>query len=252
MAYYLRDHLNSAILGFVICLVVSLVICFLLYHFLCRPTVIGKLLSGKTYPLSITEEWSEAKALFKSKSTCITLAAIGIVLWTANHFETKAEKKLIFYSLLGETENVQAYLKDNPKQAPKTITLHDGRNALHFAASKQGVMPLTRDVNGTIELLIRSGISPDSTDSHGFTPLHYAVKFDNPNALKKLLSANANPNAVEKNYGNTPLHFAATYGKKPFIKALLSAGADPTLKRKDGMTAKEAFKKFHKDPWPGN
>lgn len=251
LAYYLRDHLNSAILGFLICLITSLIICFLLYHFLCRPTVIGKLLSGKTYPLEITEEWADVKKLLKFKPTYITLALIGLTFWTANFVETKTEKKLIFYSLLGETKNVQAFLESNLKLPPQTITLHDGRNALHFAASKQGVMPLTRDVNGTIDLLIKSGISPDSRDSYGFTPLHYAVNFDNSIALKKLLSSNANPNAVEENYGNTPLHFAATYGKIPFIEALLSAGADPSLKRKDGMTPQEIYRKFHKKRWPG-
>lgn len=250
LAYFLRDTLDSAILCFLICLVASLIICFLLYHFLCRPTFIGKLLSGKTYPLSFSEEWRDLKALLKRKPTYITLATISIIFWAADHFESKSEKKLIFYSLLGESKNVRAYLKANSNKDFKTITLHDGRNALHFAASKQGVMPPVRDINGTIELLIQSGISPDCRDHHGFTPLHYAVKFDNPTAMKKLLQSKADPNAAETSYGNTPLHFAATFGTKNLIKELLQAGADPNLPRKDGLTAKEVYTKFHSGAWP--
>ena len=250
LAYYLRDVFDSAIFCFTICLSGSLFICFVLYHFLCRPTFIGKTLSGKTYTLSFRDQWPDLLALLKHKGPVITLVIICGVFLFADQYESRQEKKLIYFSLLGEPESVESYLRSNREVDPNSITLQDGRNSLHFAASQQGASPPNRDVAKTISLLINAGISPDCKDSHGMTPLHYAVKFNNPNALTALLTHAADPDIQESKYGNSPLHIAATLGEISQIKALIDGGANPRVKRKDGLNAIEIFQKYHDTEWP--
>jgi ankyrin repeat protein len=59
-----------------------------------------------------------------------------------------------------------------------------------------------------------------------------------PEALKVLLAAGADVNAVD-HFGYTPLHYAATidFGDSATATALLRAGANPNIKDKKGMTA---------------
>lgn len=64
-------------------------------------------------------------------------------------------------------------------------------------------------------------------DPDGTTPLHWAVRANDVEAVQHLLRAGANPDAANR-YGVTPLSLAATNASAPLIQALLQAGAHPT------------------------
>ena len=74
--------------------------------------------------------------------------------------------------------------------------------------------------------------------SDGFTALHFAAHFGSVSAMKALLEAGANIEAVTTNFlSNMPLHAAAAGGRVEAARALLQAGADPNAKQHGGYTA---------------
>ncbi len=91
-----------------------------------------------------------------------------------------------------------------------------------------------KDANGkTTELTLQ--------EQHENTLLHEAVKLDNPQIIKLLISNGADINA-QNNEGNTPLHEAANLGNKEVIDLLLYAVADYKITNKEGKTPQQTIK----------
>lgn len=120
-----------------------------------------------------------------------------------------------------------------------------GANANPNAKSRGGNCPLhtavlskTPNTRIIVEVLLAcEGISVDSTDIHGRTPLYLAVKgkkhdrFENK-IVDALLVAGADPNATCGDLGRTPMH--AAHRKPSTMCKLWETGADPDAKDGDG------------------
>ena len=249
-SYYLRDRIESALLCFSICLIGSVVICILLYHLTCRGTVIGTLLSGRRNSLNLTNEFNELKKFMRRKAVCGSLVGIAVLFVIVDRVESRDEQKLLYYSLHTEPDNIENYITLNSDKDLSDITRWDGRNSLHLASSNMTKPRPDEAISISIQLLLDNGFNPNSVDTFGLTPLHYAVKGGNKTAIMLLLKAGANPNALETSYGNSPLHYAATLGVEELIHPLLIAGGNPNLPRNNGENSLDIFKKFHSKPFP--
>jgi hypothetical protein len=228
----------------------TIIICIILYHFTCRGTPIGLLLSGRKYSLSISDEWKDLKLLLGKKTFYIGLLLIAFASVVAGSIETQKEKKLLYYSNHAEPENIEDYISGKTLDELKAIRRFDGRNPLHMATYNLAKPRPDEKIAESIKLLLDAGLDPMSVDDFGQTPLHYAVRNGNKIALSMLLKAGANPNAADAEYGNTPLHYAATLGNEDFIQNLIAAGGDPKLPRKNGENSLGIFNKFHSKPFP--
>jgi ankyrin repeat protein len=94
--------------------------------------------------------------------------------------------------------------------------------SIHSAA-KRG------DMTELHTLVVEVGVSPEELDGHlRQTPLQYACKHGQAEAVKFLLAHGAKPD-VTNSQGWTALNIACGAGKADCVYALLSAGADPNL-----------------------
>jgi len=86
----------------------------------------------------------------------------------------------------------------------------------------------------TLGRLLTHGADANAEDRRGWSLLHYAVVF--PDITKLLLEKGANPNAVERARGQTPLHVAASgynegrdYKTMPFQRHWKSESVEPSV-----------------------
>jgi len=82
-----------------------------------------------------------------------------------------------------------------------------------------------RDI-GALRALVQGKADVNTAQPDGTTALHWAVVWNNQDAVTLLLRAGANANARNR-FGATPLSEAVTSGSTAMVEALLKAGADP-------------------------
>ncbi len=92
-----------------------------------------------------------------------------------------------------------------------------------------------------IEVLVRAGVDPNTTNYRGTTPMHEAPDGDwgNPTAIRTLLRLGTQADPIDED-GDTPLILGAGNGEVECIRLLLEAGADPQKKNNAGETARDA------------
>ena len=94
--------------------------------------------------------------------------------------------------------------------------------------------------------LATAGANPDALDpTFGATALAFAADFGRADAVRILLDAGADPNALNKDR-STPALGAAFFGRPECLQILLDAGGDPTIPNQDGTTTYTALDA----PWP--
>ncbi len=249
LASFLRERIDSALLCFWICLIISFFICVVLYHFTCRATPLGKLLSGRTYRLSFRDEWSEIRTLTRHRFFIMGVTTLVLGSLVIGWIENQRDIRLLWISHHAQVPRVEDYVAKNSAEELTAMVRPDGRNALHMAAQSMAIPRPEADITSTVTLLVNAGISVDSLDHYGQTPLHYAIRSGNLVALKILLQLNANPNIPDQVHGLTPLHLAATFNADKMMKELIQAGADPTQTRQSGENAVDLLRQFHRRDW---
>ena len=92
-----------------------------------------------------------------------------------------------------------------------------------------------------VQALLEAGAKEaiNTTDNHGWTPLHFAVRYANPAMVQALLNKGAK-NSINQplNNGCTPLHIAARHGTHEMVQELLKAGTTTSINQpnNDGIT----------------
>ena len=104
-----------------------------------------------------------------------------------------------------------------------------------FEAATLGDLPRLR-------ALLESDATLAKAFSHdGFTALHLATFFSQPEAAEELLRHGANPNAVATNSMKVAvINSAAASGRADLVKLVLRVGADPNARQQMGYTALHA------------
>lgn len=104
----------------------------------------------------------------------------------------------------------------------------DKKSALHYATEY--------GAGDILDFLLSSGANINIQDNQGDTPLHIAVKTNQPAIVQKLLDAGADPNS-RNTLSATPIFYAS----EEVIPMLISKGADVNAKDKMGWTPIHAF-----------
>ncbi|GJZ82279.1 acyl-CoA-binding domain-containing protein 1-like protein, partial [Tanacetum coccineum] len=92
---------------------------------------------------------------------------------------------------------------------------------------------------------VEAGISVDTKDSEGRTPLHWAVDRGHIDVVELLLSRNADVN-LKDNEGQTPLHYAAVCERKEIGELLVKRNAGTDIKDNDGKLLNSLQSSEHK------
>jgi ankyrin repeat protein len=104
------------------------------------------------------------------------------------------------------------------------------------AAGADAANAAQRKDTAALRALLGKRVDVNATQADGTTALHWAVHWNDAEAVTLLLRAGAKP-AVANRFGASPLSEAASAGNPVVIKALLEAGADAkTLSTPDGET----------------
>jgi ankyrin repeat protein len=114
------------------------------------------------------------------------------------------------------------------------------------ARAQWGFMPSLKKINVLVALLalMSPGLevsgqkksSPQKRAEENNSPLMFAARDNNADAIKKLIAAGAAVNAKNA-LGSTPLMWAASAGSIDAVKCLLAAGAEVNARTRQGKTA---------------
>ena len=89
----------------------------------------------------------------------------------------------------------------------------------------------------TIDLITKYKFDPNCKDSHGHTPLHYAVINNHLEVVRYFINEQHCDPMTSDNDDNTPLHLAGCYGQLNIVKYLISeANCDPSCENKYNNT----------------
>lgn len=129
---------------------------------------------------------------------------------------------------MGRLADVRSRL-DTDSDALSTYSA-DGFTPLHLATffGRIEVVRFILANGGNVEAIARNDAK--------VLPIHSAAATRDARMLRVILSAGADPDAMQTG-GHTALHSAALHGNVPMTIALLAAGADPAMQNDEGQSA---------------
>ncbi len=107
------------------------------------------------------------------------------------------------------------------------------------------VYPILHKRMDILRYVVENGkdVDLDTLDDNYWSPVMYAVKYRNYEALDYLLNKGANPNFRDREYQRTPLIWAILNGDDEAVSMLLNHNADVTLRDKLGHDARYYLKR---------
>jgi ankyrin repeat protein len=113
--------------------------------------------------------------------------------------------------------------KSNPH-----VTDHDGYNALHLAV-RSGILKMVQIIASTMN-------NPDGKTIRGETALHIAINYQYNAIAEFLLNEGASTDIIDNENEFSPLHYAVGWNNIAIVKALLLKGCDPNHQDMYGNT----------------
>eukprot|EP00945_MAST-04E_sp_MAST-4E-sp1_P007839 g7839.t1 len=158
-------------------------------------------------------------------------------LWKASEYG-----KTDVVELLLAHDEIDVNATNNDGDTPLYVADNEEiKELLKAKGGKMGLPPLLDasflgDVENVRVLLSEEGIDVNAADSHGKTPLHYAVCYEHADIVKLLLARDEIKVNAKTNWGGTPLQQAST-GKTDVVELLLARDEiDVNAADNDGYT----------------
>ncbi|CCF45045.1 hypothetical protein CH063_14256, partial [Colletotrichum higginsianum] len=134
-----------------------------------------------------------------------------------------SRSRLLYYAT--KHERIQS-LKPEHRRMIEHLTFSQGGSGSTSTLIHDAVLGVTS--MSVLDAITRARSDIDSLDSYGWCPLHWAIYLDDYKSLEVLLYRGASPKTVTRS-GWTPLHYAARYeppGSVRMAQAVIEAGAD--------------------------
>ncbi len=187
-------------------------------------------------------------SIFKSVEESTLLASIVGYLYSNNTPVITNDRQLAYHTLF-TNEGVQFFNNEDKiisylKKQYRNINLKNDKRMAKKELMIRGI-PFTPDCfsqyiakNKTeiCNLFLEAEIDPNSRDELGTPLLNIAVRNDNEDFVKKLLTAGAEINAVSEDRGYTPLMDAVWRGNYEITKLLIEKGAELNTISKEGQS----------------
>ena len=143
--------------------------------------------------------------------------------------------------IFDQTENIMAQWRQDYPTAQEVASFHRSMASEAMRALEKATENLIRKGGPTANLrialnmrsvekakaFIEGNTNINTSDGHGYTPLHYAVKNSLTEIVELLLSKNASVNLKNKS-GQTPLDVAIQQNHKDIVRLLVANGAEPS------------------------
>ena len=120
-------------------------------------------------------------------------------------------------------------------QVPQTLSTaaQAGRAGLVRELLAAGAELEAKDAQGRTPLLLAAGATVEGADGHDQTPLHRGMDAGNPEVVRQLLAAGADPEHALLFFGRSLQGGALAYAHIPIADELLAAGANPHVEHQD-------------------